>query len=862
MTTIPKLAGSGAALAAMFALFLMGCPGTGGDDPVCGNGVPEQGESCDDGNTIDGDGCSSECAYEGFCGNGQLEPGEECDDGNFQPGDGCDADCNVEDGCGNGILDAGEGCDDDNLASGDGCSATCVDEEPGAVCGNGIWEISEGCEDGNTEDGDGCSADCQREDGCGDGVVDFPEECDDGNNVSGDGCLYDCRNEFVANDGNCDEDNNETCEYSPADCCPDCGNFVLDAGEGCDDGNNVSGDGCSQGCTDEDQGSVCGNHIIEPGETCDDNNTDPGDGCDASCQAEYVTGDGTCDTANGENCVNSQADCCPDCGNGTLGPGEQCDGIDFGGITCEDFCYEGGTPTCTAACQIDTSSCTGALPTCGDDSAGCDEECDTDDLRGQTCETLGFESGTLTCGSSCTFDTSACQDRLWYLSADFEDGLPANWLTHGMWEVGTPASVGPAAAHAGADCAGTVIGGNYVDDGTFAFDWLETPRVDLTNATVPVMLFYVWLDAESQADGGNLRISTDGGQSFLPIPTGNVQPAYNHDDVAGESAWTGGFANSGWKPMMVNLLPWAGQEVVLRFGFSSDAVNNDAGWYVDDVLIAEAPEIPVQLISVDPLNSAVSGYVYDNQIEVLGGSGNYDWTLTGGTNIDWLTIGASTGVLTGTPDASDVGPVTVTIRVEDTANASNFDEQTYYLVVLNALYFEDLETNPADWTFPMGVPGLMEPVWDWGNATSGPMSCYGGSGCVGTTVAGNYDASMAMMGAAVVTGDIDLTGATAPVVLTYYQWINFAPNDGGSVLVNGAALANPSVPYNGQYTPVFPPGPPVDIWTGDMSAMGWHLVSFDLSSYIGQTIQISWNVSGAAVGTHPGWYIDDILIAN
>jgi cysteine-rich repeat protein len=39
-------------------------------------------------------------------------------------GDGCRADCTVE-LCGDGILDAGEGCDDGNATSGDGCDAAC-----------------------------------------------------------------------------------------------------------------------------------------------------------------------------------------------------------------------------------------------------------------------------------------------------------------------------------------------------------------------------------------------------------------------------------------------------------------------------------------------------------------------------------------------------------------------------------------------------------------------------------------------------------------------------------------------------------------------------------------------------------------
>lgn len=871
MTTIRKLASSGAALAVLSVLILTGCPDTGGDDAVCGNDVVEQGESCDDGNTFDGDGCSATCSFEGFCGNSILEPGEECDDGNYNPGDGCDADCSVEEGCGNGILEVGEGCDDDNLISGDGCSGTCVDEEAGAVCGNGVWEPMEGCDDGNTEDGDGCSATCAREDGCGDGEVVFPEQCDDGNNVSGDGCMYDCRLEFVVDDGTCDEANNETCEYSPADCCPDCGNGVLDPGEGCDDGNNVSLDGCSQGCTDEVPGAECGNAIVEPTETCDDGNTEPADGCDGSCQAEFTPNDGTCDTANHETCDNSPADCCPNCNGGTMDPGEQCDGSDFGGIVCEDFCYEGGTLSCTIGCQIDTSTCTGTLPTCGDNTAGCDEECDGTDLRSQTCESLGFESGTPACGSGCTFDTSGCVNRLWYLNEGFESGLPTNWSTHGMWEVGTPSSVGPAAAHDGANCAGTVIDNVYLNDGTYAFDWLETPLVDLTGATVPVLLFYAWLNSESQIDGGNVRISSDGGASFVTIPTTNVQPAYDHDSVGGEGAWTGAFANAGWRPVVVNLAPWAGQQVLLRFAFHSDSATNDAGWYVDDVFIAEAPDIPVQITNNDPLPTAVTGYPYDQQMSVLGGSGGYAWSIEGGTNHSWLGIDPSTGLLTGTPLATHVGAVSVIIRVEDTANASNFDEQTFHLDVLNAIWFEDFEGTaaPTGWT---GVGGTL-PTFEWGSPSAvGPATCNGGSGCIGTALAGTFDPLMSFCMAAgtcvAVTPDIDLAGTTAPV-LTFWQWVEFgSPTDGGALRVTDTIAAQtydvvPVPAYNGTAGGMMGMGGE-PAYSGDMSGSGWQLVTVDLSAYAGTTITITFDILSDITASlpGPGWYLDDMMIAD
>jgi cysteine-rich repeat protein len=59
----------------------------------------DPGEECDDGNAIDGDGCSSTCAIE-FCGDGVVNDSgaEECDDGNTVSGDGCAANCTFEGG--------------------------------------------------------------------------------------------------------------------------------------------------------------------------------------------------------------------------------------------------------------------------------------------------------------------------------------------------------------------------------------------------------------------------------------------------------------------------------------------------------------------------------------------------------------------------------------------------------------------------------------------------------------------------------------------------------------------------------------------------------------------------------------------
>lgn len=57
-----------------------------------------------------------------------------------------------------------------------------------------------------------------------------------------------------------------------------CGNGELNPGEACDDGNEVSGDGCRADCLKVEE---CGDTIVDDGEGCDDGNDNPGDGCDA-----------------------------------------------------------------------------------------------------------------------------------------------------------------------------------------------------------------------------------------------------------------------------------------------------------------------------------------------------------------------------------------------------------------------------------------------------------------------------------------------------------------------------------------------------------------------------------------------------
>lgn len=229
----------------------------------------------------------------GYCGDGVVGLEEECDDGNLDDRDACTDVCLLP-RCGDDVRDPREACDDGNANDRDGCSATCRRELPGAPQScpdlSGTWRV--------TDDDRGFAGSWtirHARDGTIEAVVFAPSARDlVASRVAFTGRERNGRIElvglvryferelevrFAGSALGCERLELQRVGVGDRDVAPPlyvldrvsrsfCGDGLVDAGERCDDGNLLPGDGCSFACTLP----MCGDGLVDPDEDCD-----PGD---------------------------------------------------------------------------------------------------------------------------------------------------------------------------------------------------------------------------------------------------------------------------------------------------------------------------------------------------------------------------------------------------------------------------------------------------------------------------------------------------------------------------------------------------------------------------------------------------------
>ena len=114
-----------------------------------------------------------------------------------------------------------------------------------------------------------------------------------------------------------------------------------------------------------------------------------------------------------------------------------------------------------------------------------------------------------------------------------------------------------------------------------------TRTVDLRSATQPMLSYWTWYEIEKDYDYAYVAVSTDGGAHWTTL----AAPATTKDDPNGNNLGngytdvSGGGRTPAWTQQQVDLSPYAGKEIQLRFEYVTDAALNLHGMAIDDLAI-------------------------------------------------------------------------------------------------------------------------------------------------------------------------------------------------------------------------------------------------------------------------------------
>ena len=116
-----------------------------------------------------------------------------------------------------------------------------------------------------------------------------------------------------------------------------------------------------------------------------------------------------------------------------------------------------------------------------------------------------------------------------------------------------------------------------------------TLEADLTHVDRATLRYHVYADIEYGYDFAYVSVSIDGGQTWVPLVGEYMQGLDPADNPAG-SAFTNHFYTGRtrqWVEEKIDLSPYAGQKILLRFEYVTDPILTYGGLAIDDIAIPE-----------------------------------------------------------------------------------------------------------------------------------------------------------------------------------------------------------------------------------------------------------------------------------
>jgi len=111
-----------------------------------------------------------------------------------------------------------------------------------------------------------------------------------------------------------------------------------------------------------------------------------------------------------------------------------------------------------------------------------------------------------------------------------------------------------------------------------------TRAFDLTGVSRATLRFWTWYHIEEGWDYAYVTVSTDGGARWTPLTGPRMTTEDPHSNAYGPG-YTG--QSGGWVEETIDLSPYAGQEILLRFEHITDDAMTQPGLVVDDIRIPE-----------------------------------------------------------------------------------------------------------------------------------------------------------------------------------------------------------------------------------------------------------------------------------